>query len=124
MDRQSIVQEAVKKAQQDVAAEDSAKTETEGKVAPQPAVDLAALRQQVGAQFSIPEILRDRLNGGNADEITADAQKLAEHYRPNLRTVPTPLVKGGGAAEYYRHSDEIDPIKLAARILQRRMGPN
>lgn len=122
MDRSEIAKH-INNARAEVKTEAAANELKRGNDPQQPAVDLSALRQQIGKQFAIPEALWDRLNGGNADEITTDAQNLAEHCRPNLRTVPTPLVEGGGAAEYYPGNGEIDPIKLAARILQRRMGP-
>ncbi|KIQ63112.1 hypothetical protein TR51_30480 [Kitasatospora griseola] len=121
MDRSEIARH-LNHARAEVEAEAAANARKQGTETPQPAADLSALRQQIGAKFSIPEALRDRLNGTNADELTADAQKLAENFRPNLRTRPYPLVKTGGPAERDLSNGEIDPVKLAARILQRRMA--
>ncbi|MGW7582838.1 hypothetical protein ACWGKU_02040 [Kitasatospora sp. NPDC054768] len=121
MDRRSEIAKHVHNARAEVEAESAANAK-HGSDTPQPATDLPALRQQIGAKFSIPETLRDRLNGSTAEEITADAQKLSTHFRPSLRTQPSSLVKGGGASEPNPDSGEIDPVKLAARILQRRMA--
>lgn len=122
MDRRSEIAKHINDARAEVEAEEATGAPKGGNSIPQPAADLSALRQQIGAKFSIPESLRDRLNGSNADEITEDARKLSEHFRVSLRTQPSSLVKGGGASEANPDSGEIDPVKLAARILQRRMA--
>ncbi|MFF1790424.1 hypothetical protein ACFVX9_28670 [Kitasatospora sp. NPDC058243] len=122
MDRRSEISKHINNARAEVEAEAAANGRKRENEPPQPAADLSALRQHIGAQFSVPAALRDRLTGSNAEEITADARKLAEHFRPPLQTTPTPLVKGGGAAEYHPGNTEIDPVKLAARILERRFA--
>ncbi|MFJ5230411.1 hypothetical protein ACIQBJ_11000 [Kitasatospora sp. NPDC088391] len=119
MDRRSEISEHVSKARAEVKAEeatDAKKLENE----PQwPAADLSIMRQGIGAKFSLPRIVADRLTGSTVEEITADAQKIAEHFRPGLRTKPMALVKGAGAAEHDPGTD-IDPVRLAAAILKRR----
>lgn len=122
MDRRSEIAKRINQARAQVEAEAVASAPKSGSEPQQPAADLPALRQQIGAKFAIPETLRDRLNGSTAEEITADAQNLAEHFRANLRTQPYPLVNTGGPAERDLSNGEIDPVKLAARILQRRMA--
>ncbi|MFD5916396.1 hypothetical protein ACFVYP_11315 [Kitasatospora sp. NPDC058201] len=122
MDRRSEIAKHINNARAAVEAKKAANAPTHGNVTPQPAADLSALCQQIGAKFSIPETWRDRLTGSNAEEITADARKLAEHFRSPLKITPTPLVRGGGAAEHDPGNGEIDPVKLAALILRRRMA--
>ncbi|MET8540686.1 hypothetical protein ABZW03_08535 [Kitasatospora sp. NPDC004799] len=122
MDRRSEIAKHINNARAEVEAENAANARKQESKHPQPAADLSTLRQHIGAQFSIPETLRNRLTGTNAEEITADARKLAEHFRSPLEKAPTPLVKGGGAAEQITGNGEIDPAKLAALILQRRFA--
>ncbi|MFB7472722.1 hypothetical protein [Kitasatospora sp. NPDC056184] len=122
MDRRAQIAKHINNARAEVEAEAAADARKRGNELPQPAADPSALRQQIGAKFSIPEALRDRLAGSNAEEITADARNLAEHFRSPLQNMPTPLVKGGGAVEHDSGNREIDPVKLAALILQRRMA--
>ncbi|MCX4686457.1 hypothetical protein OG401_19440 [Kitasatospora purpeofusca] len=121
MDRRSEIVKHINSARAEIETEGAASAK-QGSERPQSATDLSVLRQQIGAKFSIPEPLRDRLSGSTAEEITADAQNLAAHFRSSLRTQPSSLVKGGGASEPNPDSGEIDPVKLAARILQRRMA--
>ncbi|MGW4811366.1 hypothetical protein ACWEPB_06900 [Kitasatospora cineracea] len=119
MDRRSEISEHVSNARAEVKAEEAAEAANIRSQSQRPAADLPNLRQQIGAKFSLPEILIDRLAGSTAEEITADAQKVAEHFRPGLRTKPMALVKGAGAAEHDPGTD-IDPVRLAAAILKRR----
>ncbi|AUY51402.1 hypothetical protein [Streptomyces sp. CB01881] len=116
MDRHSFVQDAVKQAQESITAEAAQKlAEAPQETAP----DLSAVKAQIGARYALPEILRDRLNGNSAEELEADAQKLAGHFRSHLHTMPTQLVKGAGASEP-EPPKTFDPIALAKRILARR----
>jgi hypothetical protein len=82
-------------------------------------------RARVAAENGLPAFLVDRLKGDTPEEMEADAKALAESLKgtatANLRTKPVATVQGGGAAES-NDPGEIDPVKLAAKILARRNG--
>jgi hypothetical protein len=82
-------------------------------------------RARVAAENGLPAWLADRVKGNTPEEMAADAKALAESIKgtasANLRTMPNPTVQGGGAAEP-NNPGEIDPVKLAAKILARRNG--
>ncbi|MFJ1704494.1 MULTISPECIES: DUF4355 domain-containing protein [unclassified Kitasatospora] len=85
----------------------------------------AQTRAKVATEHGLPAALADRLKGATAEELAADAKALADLLKgaatPNLRTRPTPTVPTGGAVDNGTTGD-IDPMKLAATVLARRLG--
>ncbi|MCX4687289.1 hypothetical protein OG401_23805 [Kitasatospora purpeofusca] len=82
-------------------------------------------RSRIAAEHGLPAWLADRVKGGTAEEMAADAKALAESIKgtasATLHTKPTGAVVGAGAGEPENPGD-IDPVKLAAKILARRNG--
>lgn len=117
-DAQLTEQERVQQAAKD-AADRAAAAEAE-------LADLRAAqtRAKVAADHGLPAVLADRLRGDTAENLAVDAKALAELLKgtaPNLRTRPTPTVPTGGAVDNGTTGD-IDPMKLAATVLARRLG--
>lgn len=85
----------------------------------------AQARAKVAAEHGLPAALADRLKGDTAEALAEDAKALATLFKgattPNLRTRPTPTLPTGGAVDSGSTGD-IDPMKLAATVLARRLG--
>ncbi|MFD8322651.1 hypothetical protein [Kitasatospora purpeofusca] len=123
MDRREFVSSVMA----NVMAEDDSK---EGRAAQEdsPAVnspEITAIREKVAKSSGLSLGLAGRLSGTTEAEIKADADRLMEAIRSmpaNMHTHPKPLVPTGGAVDRASSHLDIDPIKLAANIMARRLG--
>lgn len=66
-------------------------------------------RIKFGHQYGLPDDIADRLQGDTAEEIEADAKKLAAHFG-------TSAGLGRGGLDPTDEPEEVDPRKLAAKI--------
>ncbi|MFF7587786.1 hypothetical protein ACFZCK_09925 [Kitasatospora purpeofusca] len=122
MDRREFVSSVMA----NVMAEDGAKEgrPAQGTSADVSSPEVTAIREKVAKSSGLSLALAGRLSGTTEAEIKADADRLMEAIRSmpaNLHTHPKSLVPTGGAVDQPTHLD-IDPIKLAANIMARRLG--
>ncbi|WP_329564775.1 hypothetical protein [Kitasatospora sp. NBC_01266] len=118
MDRREFVKNAVREAVSEVgeASSDGARDKR--------AAGLAAVREAIAKTSGLPLGLADRLNGSTEAEIRADADRLIETIKAmpaNLNTRPKSLLPSGGPVDPPPTLD-IDPMKLAASVLARRLA--
>lgn len=66
-------------------------------------------RIKYGHQYGLPDDIADRLQGDTAEEIEADAKKLAAHFG-------TSAALGRGGLDPTDEPEQVDPQKLAAQI--------
>lgn len=66
-------------------------------------------RIKFGHKYGLPDDITDRLQGETAEEIEADAKKLATHFG-------TSAGLGRGGLDPTDEPEEVDPRKLAAKI--------
>ena len=71
---------------------DSLKAELEAERQARKALELAGLRRDTAARYSLPAALADRLRGETADELDADAQEL-------LKSLPKPAAPNINAGD-------------------------
>ncbi|MFJ5121546.1 hypothetical protein [Kitasatospora sp. NPDC088548] len=87
--------------------------------------EITAMREKAAKSSGLSLALAGRLSGTTEAEIKADADRLMEAIRSmpaNLRTQPKSILPTGGAVDQPPHHLDIDPIKLAANIMARRLG--
>ncbi|WP_395294889.1 hypothetical protein ACF9IK_16105 [Kitasatospora hibisci] len=87
--------------------------------------EITAMREKVAKSSGLSLALAGRLSGTTEAEVKADADRLMEAIRSmpaNLRTHPKSSVPTGGAVDQPPSHLDIDPIKLAANIMARRLG--
>lgn len=80
-------------------------------------------RWKVGIAAGLPADVIGRIQGSTEDEMAADAKSLAELLKtatPQVAGPPSPRLQSG--AQTSPPSDEIDPKKLAEKVLERRFG--
>ncbi|WP_043467238.1 hypothetical protein [Kitasatospora sp. MBT66] len=123
MDRRELVNSAIANAVEEVESEGgrSAKADFPDVNLP----EFTAMREKVAKSSGLSLALAGRLSGTTEAEIKADADRLMEAIRSmpaNLRTHPKSLVPTGGAVDQPPSHLDIDPIKLAANIMARRLG--
>ncbi len=79
---------AQKTAGEQLAAAQKAVEEERSRLA---AAELQSLRLRVAVENGLPMAFADRLQGGTAEELKADALKLAPHLKPTTPGVPPPV---------------------------------
>ncbi|BAJ30088.1 hypothetical protein KSE_43050 [Kitasatospora setae KM-6054] len=87
--------------------------------------EITAMREKAAKSSGLSLGLAGRLSGTTEAEIKADADRLMEEIRAmpaNLRTQPKSILPTGGAVDQPPSHLDIDPIKLAATIMARRLG--
>ncbi|MGW2541742.1 hypothetical protein ACWC5I_12930 [Kitasatospora sp. NPDC001574] len=118
MDRRELVNSAISKAMADTESE-------EGRPAQANSPDTAAMREKVAKASGLSLALAGRLSGTTEAEIRADADCLMEAIRSmpaNPQAHPKSILPTGGAVDQPPSHLDIDPIKLAANIMARRLG--
>jgi hypothetical protein len=118
MGRRELVENVVQEAASEVAGSGTEKARGQNPAA------LAAVREKIAKTSGLPLGLADRLNGSSEAEIRADADQLVEAIKTmpaNLNTRPKSLVPTGGPVDPPPSLD-IDPMKLAASVLARRLA--
>ena len=71
--------------------------------------DRTVARIKFGHQYGLPDDIADRLQGETAEEVEADAKKLAAHFG-------TSAGLGRGGLDPTDEPEQVDPQKLAAKI--------
>lgn len=87
--------------------------------------EITAMREKAAKSSGLSLGLAGKLSGTTEAEIKADADRLMEEIRAmpaNLRTQPKSILPTGGAVDQPPSHLDIDPIKLAATIMARRLG--
>ncbi|MFJ5118458.1 hypothetical protein [Kitasatospora sp. NPDC088548] len=123
MDRRELVNSAIANAVEEVESEEG--RPAQGTSADVSSPEVTAIREKVAKSSGLSLALAGRLSGTTEAEIKADADRLMEAIRSmpaNLHTQPKSLVPTGGAVDQPPSHLDIDPIKLAANIMARRLG--
>ncbi|WP_031075967.1 hypothetical protein [Streptomyces sp. NRRL WC-3742] len=123
MDRRELVNSAIASAMEEVDSAGSRSGKPDSPNVDSP--EITAMREKVAKSSGLSLALAGRLSGTTEAEIKADADRLMEAIRSmpaNLHTRPKSLVPTGGAVDQPPSHLDIDPIKLAANIMARRLG--